>query len=101
MYPKLVQDLSGWRIRSIGCCNKSIIIAADESLVSWGPSPTYGELGYGDNKPKSSSTPQEVKTLDNVYIHSVTGGFGHTLLIARVDEDSEKERIAKLPIFKP
>lgn len=57
--------------------------------------------GYGDNKPKSSSTPQEVKTLDNVYIHSVTGGFGHTLLIARVDEDSEKERIAKLPIFKP
>ncbi|XP_060068574.1 protein RCC2 homolog [Ylistrum balloti] len=101
MYPKLVQDLSGWRIRSIGCCNKSVVVAADDSLVSWGPSPTYGELGYGDNKPRSSTTPQEVKTLDNVYIHSVSCGYGHTLMIARQDEDSEKERIAKLPVFKP
>lgn len=24
--------------------NKSIVVAADESLISWGPSPTYGEL---------------------------------------------------------
>ena len=24
--------------------NKSIVIAADDSVVSWGPSPTYGEL---------------------------------------------------------
>ena len=24
--------------------NRSIVIAADDSLVSWGPSPTYGEL---------------------------------------------------------
>jgi len=24
--------------------NKSIVVAADDSLVSWGPSPTYGEL---------------------------------------------------------
>ena len=23
---------------------RSIIVAADESLVTWGPSPTYGEL---------------------------------------------------------
>ena len=86
----------------------SIIIAADESTISWGPSPTFGELvrpeasataghtvhynlftdntgrgadfilkcflqGYGDNKPKSSTTAQEVKTLDGVYIEQVTG----------------------------
>ena len=76
----------------------SIIIAADESTISWGPSPTFGELvrpltfdlwpvgseagphcvssvlqGYGDNKPKSSTTAQEVKTLDGVYIEQVNG----------------------------
>lgn len=29
--------------------------------------------GYGDNKPKSSTTAQEVKTLDGVYIEQVNG----------------------------
>lgn len=45
MYPKPVQDLSGWNIRTIGCANKSIVLAADESTISYGPSPTFGELG--------------------------------------------------------
>ncbi|KAL5014792.1 hypothetical protein ScPMuIL_009062 [Solemya velum] len=101
MYPKLVQDLSGWRIRSIGCCNRSVVVAADESVISFGPSPTYGELGYGDNKPRSSTQPQELKTLDGVYVHSVSCGYGHTLFIARSDSDQEKEKLEKLPIFTP
>lgn len=42
MYPKNVQDLNGWKIRSVGCANKSIVVVADESVISWGPSPTYG-----------------------------------------------------------
>lgn len=72
MYPKPVQDLagkkrknsdkllpvrlitlcvfflsfyqSGWHITSIGCSNTSIIISADDTLIAWGASPTYGEL---------------------------------------------------------
>lgn len=44
MYPKNVQDLNGWNVRSVGCANKSIVVTADESVVSWGPSPTYGQL---------------------------------------------------------
>jgi len=101
MYPKLVQDLSGWRVRSIGCCNKSIVIAADESVVSWGCSPSYGELGYGEGKPKSSTTPQEVRTLDGVYVHAVGCGFTHTMLIARNDTDEEKAKLEKLPVYTP
>ncbi|KAJ8321119.1 hypothetical protein KUTeg_002706 [Tegillarca granosa] len=81
--------------------NRSIVVAADESLVSWGVSPTYGELGYGDSKPKSSSTPQEVKTTEGSYIQSVSCGFGHTLLIARTDSDEDKERVGKFPVFTP
>ncbi len=45
MYPKNVQDLNGWNIRSVACANKSIVVAADDSLISWGPSPTYG-IGF-------------------------------------------------------
>lgn len=44
MYPKPVQDLSGWHITSIGCSNTSVVISADDSLIAWGASPTYGEL---------------------------------------------------------
>ncbi|XP_053256958.1 protein RCC2 isoform X3 [Podarcis raffonei] len=44
MYPKTVQDLCGWKIRSLACGKSSIIVAADESTISWGPSPTFGEL---------------------------------------------------------
>lgn len=44
MYPKLVQDLSGWNVRSIGCSMTSVMVAADESVIGWGCSPTFGEL---------------------------------------------------------
>lgn len=123
MYPKAVQDLCGWKVRSLACGKSSIVIAADDSTISWGPSPTFGELvsfnwciykadfshpkcctiiemylraqmtaelahlfwllyllwhgfcvllqGYGDNKAKSSTTAQEVKTLDGVYTEQV------------------------------
>lgn len=44
MYPKPIQDLHGWNVRSVGCANTSIVIAADESVIAWGPSPAFGEL---------------------------------------------------------
>lgn len=44
MYPKPVQDLGGWNITSVGCSNTSIVISADDSLIAWGASPTFGEL---------------------------------------------------------
>lgn len=51
MYPKPVQDLSGWDVRSIGCSYTSILVAADESVIAWGPSPTFGELVCMENTP--------------------------------------------------
>ncbi|XP_054719884.1 protein RCC2 homolog [Uloborus diversus] len=101
MYPKPVQDLTGWHVRDVGCSNCSIVCVADSSVISWGPSPTYGELGYGDNRPKSSTTPQEVKPLDGLYIHSVACGHGHTLLIARDETEEDKNKLNQLPEFTP
>lgn len=97
MYPKNVQDLCGWRIKLVSCANRSIFVVADDTCISWGPSPTYGELGYGEGKSKSSTVPQEVKPLDGVSIKSVACGFGHTLLIAR---DSSAEDQTSLKKFK-
>lgn len=44
MYPKPVRDLQGWKVRSVGCSYTSIVVAADESVIAFGPSPTFGEL---------------------------------------------------------
>uniref|UniRef100_G3RGY3 Protein RCC2 n=1 Tax=Gorilla gorilla gorilla TaxID=9595 RepID=G3RGY3_GORGO len=101
MYPKAVQDLCGWRIRSLACGKSSIIVAADESTISWGPSPTFGELGYGDHKPKSSTAAQEVKTLDGIFSEQVAMGYSHSLVIARDESETEKEKIKKLPEYNP
>ncbi|XP_030798568.1 protein RCC2 isoform X2 [Rhinopithecus roxellana] len=101
MYPKAVQDLCGWRIRSLACGKSSIIVAADESTISWGPSPTFGELGYGDHKPKSSTAAQEVKTLDGIFSEQVAMGYSHSLVIARDESENEKEKIKKLPEYNP
>jgi len=101
MYPKPVQDLSGWEVRSIGCGNRSIVCAADDSVVCWGPSPTFGELGLVD-KVKSSTQPKEVKLLGGMYIHKVACGYGHTLYIARNDTDEEKKMLEdKVPLYTP
>ncbi|XP_075046734.1 protein RCC2 [Mixophyes fleayi] len=101
MYPKSVQDLCGWKVRNLACGKSSIIVAADESTISWGPSPTFGELGYGDNKAKSSTTAQEVKTLDGIYTEQVAMGHAHTLIVARDETEQDQEKLKKLPEYNP
>uniref|UniRef100_A0A8C3S9R6 Regulator of chromosome condensation 2 n=1 Tax=Chelydra serpentina TaxID=8475 RepID=A0A8C3S9R6_CHESE len=88
MYPKAVQDLCGWKIRSLACG----YVAA--------PVPGTGE-GYGDHKPKSSTAAQEVKTLDGIYPEQVAMGYAHSLVIARDESEVEKEKLKKLPEYNP
>ncbi|XP_058801470.1 protein RCC2 homolog isoform X2 [Phymastichus coffea] len=95
MYPKPIQDLSGWDIRCIACSQTSVVVAADDSVIAWGCSPTFGELGFGEMR-KSSTTPMEVKALEGLYITSVTCGLSHTLMICRDESEEEKAKIAKL-----
>uniref|UniRef100_A0A8C5LHF5 Regulator of chromosome condensation 2 n=1 Tax=Jaculus jaculus TaxID=51337 RepID=A0A8C5LHF5_JACJA len=84
-----------------GLTLSSIIVAADESTISWGPSPTFGELGYGDHKPKSSTAAQEVKTLDGIFSEQVAMGYSHSLVIARDESEAEKEKLKRLPEYNP
>ncbi|KAK3912807.1 Protein RCC2-like protein [Frankliniella fusca] len=100
MYPKPIQDLTGWNVRSVGVSNSSIVVAADDSVIAWGPSPTSGELGLGEIR-KSSTTPLEVKSLDGMYIEQVTCGISHTLFIARDKSDEEKKRIEAFEVYTP
>jgi len=98
MYPKPVQDLAGWNITSVGCSQTSIVIAADDSLISWGASPTYGELGLGDLQ-KSSSTPREVSRLEGMKITQISMGYSHTLLLVDTKDEKTEEKYEKFNEF--
>lgn len=93
MYPKPFHDLSGWNVRDMGCAQTSVVIVADNATIVWGGAPCFGELGLGEER-KSSATAVENKLLNKTYIHSVSCGFCHTLLIARNDTEEEKDTIA-------
>jgi len=95
MYPKPVQDLYGWNVRAVGCSVTSIVLAADESVIAWGPSPTYGELGLGEGM-KSSTTPKEVKALEGAHVLKVTCSQGTTLMVVRDETDQDKSVLSKL-----
>lgn len=100
MYPKPIQDLHGWNVRSVGTAQTSIVVAADESCIAWGPSPAYGELGLGENR-KTAPAPTEVKKLDGIHIHQLTCGYSHTLFIARQDSEEEQNKLENLPEYNP
>lgn len=91
MYPKPVQDLAGWNITSIGTGNTSIVISADDSVIAWGASPTYGELGLGDLL-KSTTTPKTVSRLEGMKVPQVSLGYSHTLLLVNVEHELTKQK---------
>mmetsp|Transcript_7464 Transcript_7464/g.8614 ORF Transcript_7464/g.8614 Transcript_7464/m.8614 type:complete len:570 (-) Transcript_7464:147-1856(-) len=104
MYPKPIPDLSGWNVSAIACGNTSTVVSADNSVITWGPSPTYGELGYGhpDNgAPKSSTQPKLVDDLPNVKVLHAAVGFGHSLLVADIDDSATNETVEKLETYEP
>lgn len=98
MYPKPVQDLSGWNVRSLACSTKGWTVACDDSVIACQPSPCYGELGNGDKK-KSSAAPCMVDTLDGLHVLRVGAGPAHTLYIARNESDKEKALLEKFPVL--
>ncbi|XP_075213200.1 protein RCC2 [Lycorma delicatula] len=100
MYPKPIQDLSGWSIRSFGCGYTCMVLAADNSVIAFGPSPAYGELCHGEHR-RSTTQPLEVRALDGIYVEQVACGMHHSMMVARDLSDAEKEKLNALPVYKP
>ena len=63
--------------------------------------PLPSPQGYGEGKPKSSTRAQEVNALKGVYILMNASGFAHTLMVARVDTEEDKQQVEQLPVFVP
>merc|ERR1712129_186908 len=98
MYPKPVQDLSGWTIRSVACSTKGWTAACEDAVISCQPSPCYGELGCGEKK-KSSAAPTMVDCMDGLHVFKVGAGPAHTLYVARNSEPKDKEALEKFTVL--
>jgi alpha-tubulin suppressor-like RCC1 family protein len=101
MYPTMVPQVQGWRVRSVASGNTSTAVASERSLISWGPSPTFGELGYGENEPRSSTVSKEAPMLKGCLTLQVACGICHTLAIVDTDDEVSRAKLASLPVFAP
>ncbi|CAK9109956.1 Protein RCC2, partial [Durusdinium trenchii] len=101
MYPVQVDQVSGWRVRSISCGKSSVNVASDRSLIAWGPSPTFGELGYGEDEPKSSTVSREVAALKGSLVLQVASGQAHSLAIVDTSDEKSKAKLDALEVFEP
>ena len=96
VYPMQQHDLSGWAIRSFTAGPTSCFIAAETSAISSGCSPAYGELGYGENEKKSSTSLQKVDSLEGLVIEHVAMGQAFTFLVADVTGEEDRKIVDEL-----
>lgn len=80
MIPKALNDLHGWDVRSIACGSTSTLVAAEQTLVAFGPSPTCGELGFGEVT-KSSTKCKIVEDLGETHVIQVAAGHSSSLVL--------------------
>ena len=99
MYPIPYHDLAGWDIKSLSCgattfgCSASA--GGEQSVITWGHSGGYAELGYGDGGKKSSANPDKCMALEGVKCYQVAMGAAHSLFLV----DSEDEKVKSAPVY--
>jgi len=106
--PKPVHDLAGWKVRAVSCGATSTLVAADSSLVVWGPSPTCGELGIGEAQ-KSSTTPKLVDDLQGTRVLAVASGQAASLIVVDATSATKEGALARaacapggrFPVYAP
>lgn len=100
MYPKPVQDLTGWNIKSIACGQRHIAVSADDNTIVWGIGTSNGELGLGESR-KSSANPQILKALDGLSVLEVTCGQVYTIFKVQNNSQADEEKLNQIPVYEP
>lgn len=99
VFPTLIFPIhAGWNVTDMDCGYTSVVISADDSLIAWGASPTFGELGLGDLQ-KSSAQPKEVTKLSEMKIPQIAMGYSHTLMLVNTDDEKTKLKYDKMNEF--
>ena len=77
-------------------------MAADQSVIAWGPTCQNGELGFGEGDKKSSAKPKKVDSLEAsegaaFKVAQVACGVAHSVLLCEYDAAV----VDKLPEWSP
>merc|ERR1712126_547809 len=65
MRPIVMAELEGRDIQHVGASKSSIVVATETECMSWGPSPTLGELGHG-HLMQAAKRPEHIKKLKGI-----------------------------------
>ena len=105
MKPFAMNDFGSWRPASVASGFSSTIVSFPEErppeVVTWGPSPVMGELGYGSEGVKSSTKPKEVDSLRGARVLSVQMAYAHSFVVVDVDEEQSRKVVDASPVFEP
>jgi alpha-tubulin suppressor-like RCC1 family protein len=71
MKPAYIGDVVSMSCRALAVGPTSTILAADDTVVAWGSSPTSGELGFGEET-KSSTKPKYVDDFEGTHAIAVS-----------------------------
>jgi len=99
MYPKIVTDLQGWEIKKMACTYKCIVTAADDSVVAWGPSPTFGEMCFGEDV-KSSTKPKECKPMEDFEVLDLACGINCTMFVVKNTTKEQRELVDECSVYE-
>lgn len=103
--PKPLADLSGFKVRSLACGRTSTIVAGETTLATWGPSPCFGELGYGDKLKrggsivKTSTKVKVVDSLDGGHVECVAMGSCFSAILIRRETAADEKLVGAFPIL--
>jgi len=98
MYPKFVDDLQGWNVRSAVCGQRGWSVLADDSVIACQCSPGYGSLAMGEKK-KSSAAPLIVTTFKDMNVLCLGLGYMHGVYVVCDETDKDKKAIEKFPVL--
>ncbi len=100
MSPMLLDELSGLKVELLTTGATSTMLASTAGeVVAWGASPCYGELGFGDKGPKSSTKPDYVADLRGAAVLGLAMGVAHTLVLVDTGAAASKAVFDKLPLL--
>ena len=106
MRPTIFSDLAGVKVTGVAAGATSILVATGElQTVAFGPSPTYGEMGFGEEQ-KSSVKPKYVDDLTGLPVLGVAMGLGCGLVLvdgegAGAEGEAARAVLAKLGEYDP
>jgi hypothetical protein len=106
MRPTIFSDLAGVPVTGVAAGATSILVATGElQTVAFGPSPTYGEMGFGEEQ-KSSVKPKYVDDLTGLPVLGVAMGLGCGLVLvdgegAGPEGEAARAVLAKLGVYDP